>query len=354
MSTSSTPNPQISPNFTLGQLMGNTSGPPWGNNVMKRLCEALYTEPFDENNRSYLDCIAASYDTSSYSDNTIKTSDDYINRIHCLVGFLEQTKGNSTVAEFLKVVRAQVPGWVHSNKDKEASFCRYTNVLYGFWNLFHWPLWVPDSGATFRNKVDSHFPPLKKRRQPPSFSATLSDILDAGLEIAPTQAIHEHLLITDNEVKIFCPSMKQMKGLGKFTTNRAAIALQIGSLGAEIFSSLHTLYGKKNEFDRARSLHLLPKHPPENHDLLLAIMFELHGVVQKTKPQVLASRVLALNNLIKHRHSWMVSLIRDLKTNKREQPFLFWGSVGAFFFGICTIIQTVTAVWSLQLALSAS
>jgi hypothetical protein len=104
--------------------MGNTSGPPWGNDVMKRLCEALYTEPFDENNRSYLDCIATSYDTSSYSDNTIKTSDDYINRIRCLVGLLEQTKGNSTVAEFLKVVRAQVPGWVHSDKDKEASFCR--------------------------------------------------------------------------------------------------------------------------------------------------------------------------------------------------------------------------------------
>ena len=70
--------------------------------------------------------------------------------------------------------------------------------------------------------------------------------------------------------------------------------------------------------------------------------------------QVLASRVVALNDLTIHRRSSMVSLIRDMRATKRQQPLLFWGSIGAFLFGICTIIQTVTAVWSLQLAFAAS
>jgi hypothetical protein len=101
--------------------MGNTTGPPWGNEVMKPLCEALYTEPFDEKNANFLDCIAASYDTVSYCDKGIKTSDDYINRIRCYIGFLEQSGGKGTVAEFLDVVRAQIPGW--SLGEKEASRC---------------------------------------------------------------------------------------------------------------------------------------------------------------------------------------------------------------------------------------
>jgi hypothetical protein len=117
----STPNPQITSNLTLGRLMGNTSGPPWGNDVMKPLCEALYTEPFNENHMNHLECIATSYDTLSYCDKAIKTSDDYINRIRCLVDFLEQDGGNGTVAEFLNVARTQIPGWVLD--EKEVSFC---------------------------------------------------------------------------------------------------------------------------------------------------------------------------------------------------------------------------------------
>jgi hypothetical protein len=63
-------------------------------------------------------------------------------------------------------------------------------------------------------------------------------------------------------------------------------AMQIGSLGGEIFSSLYVLYGKKDELDRARTLKLLSKYDEETHDLFLKVMFELHAVVRKTKPQV--------------------------------------------------------------------
>ncbi|KAJ6491052.1 hypothetical protein C8R45DRAFT_1073693 [Mycena sanguinolenta] len=345
--TLSTPNLKKKSDLTFGQLMGNTSGPPWGNDVMKPLCEALYTEPFDETRMNHLECIAESYDVAAFCEKAIKTSDDYINRIRCLVAFLEQNKGNGTVAEFLDVARAQIPGWELDEKE-------YSYALYNFWNLFHWPQRVPDSGVTFKDKVNAIFPPLQKHKRSPDFSATLSDIFAAGLEIAPTQWIHEHLLVTDNEVKIFCPSVYTIRALDKFHTNRGAIALQIETLGGEIFSSLYVLYGQKRELDRARSLQLLPKHSADDYDLLLKVMFELHALINKPKPQVLASRVLALDKLVHHRRSWMVSLIRDIKTNQQEQPFLFWGSVVALLFGICTVIQTVTSVWSLQLALTAS
>ncbi|KAJ7470138.1 hypothetical protein B0H11DRAFT_1919957 [Mycena galericulata] len=103
--------PHKTSNVTLGRIMGNTSGPPWGNDAMKLLCEALYTESFDEKHTAHLRSIAASYDGVAHCDQSVKTSDDYINRICCLVGFLEQSKGNGTMAEFLNLGRAQVPGW---------------------------------------------------------------------------------------------------------------------------------------------------------------------------------------------------------------------------------------------------
>ncbi|KAJ7791160.1 hypothetical protein B0H14DRAFT_2936833 [Mycena olivaceomarginata] len=343
----STPNPQTTALVALNRLMSSPSGPPWGNDVMKSLCEALYTEPFDETRTSYLFCVAASFNVIAYCDEAVKTSDDYINRIRCLVGFLEQSKGNGTMSEFLDLARAQVPGWALGEKE-------YINARYILWTLFHWPMWVADNGATFRDKIDAIFPPLRKRRQSPSFSVTLSDIFVAGLEVVPTTFIQEHLLVTDNVVKILRLTMDDMRPLERFSTNRAAIALQIGSLGVEIFSSLYELYGRKKEFERARSLRLLRNDNQEDDELSLQLMFDLYAVNNKTKPQVLASRVLALNSLVRHRQSWMVSLIRDMKASKREQPFLFWGSVVAFLFGICTVIQTVVSVWSLQLALVAS
>ncbi|KAF8201280.1 hypothetical protein K438DRAFT_642714 [Mycena galopus ATCC 62051] len=159
----SSPKTQKELPLTLGRLMGNMSGPPWRDEVMQPLCEALYTEPFDKKNKNYLDDIASSYDAVAYCDDTIKTSDDYITRIHCLVKFLEDSGGNGTMAEFLDIARAQIPGWGLGEKE-------YTNALYGFWILLHWPLWVPDNGTTFRDKIESIFPPLKRRRQCPPFS----------------------------------------------------------------------------------------------------------------------------------------------------------------------------------------
>lgn len=66
--------------------------------------------------------------------------------------------------------------------------------------------------------------------------------------------------------------------------------------------------------------------------------------------KVLKSRVHALNTTITYRRKWLPSLIRDIHTSKREAPFVFWGSVLAIIFGVCSMLQTVMAAWSIVLA----
>lgn len=68
---------------------------------------------------------------------------------------------------------------------------------------------------------------------------------------------------------------------------------------------------------------------------------------------MLASRILALENLIRYRKSYWPSLIRDINRTRNEQPYIYWGTILATIFGICSVIQTVASVWSLVLAIQA-
>jgi hypothetical protein len=42
-----------------------------------------------------------------------------------------------------------------------------------------------------------------------------------------------------------------------------------------------------------------------------------------------------------------------MKKQFQAQPLFFYGAVLAVFFGVCTMIQTITSVWALALALRA-
>jgi hypothetical protein len=68
------------------------------------------------------------------------------------------------------------------------------------------------------------------------------------------------------------------------------------------------------------------------------------AMLTKVLWQILASRVLEVQRLIKTRRRWWNVLWRDISTQSRAQPFIFYGALFALFFGICTIIQTVVAV----------
>jgi hypothetical protein len=82
------------------------------------------------------------------------------------------------------------------------------------------------------------------------------------------------------------------------------------------------------------------------HNSHLTLMeFFLTGGINK----VLMQRVYSLEKLIQHRRSWLPSLIRDVRKSKRQQPFVFWGSVLAILYGSSSILQTLASFWSIIL-----
>jgi len=129
-------------------------------------------------------------------------------------------------------------------------------------------------------------------------------------------------------------------------------ALGIDTLGWEIFTSFYVLYWRDGYQTEAHALHLLPDMNEPHVAILRQVFFSL-GQVQSATPHVLASRILALENLIRYRVSYWPSLIRDINRTKKEQPYIYWGTILATFFGICAVIQTIASVWSLVVAIQA-
>jgi len=188
--------------------------------------------------------------------------------------------------------------------------------------------------------------------RPKAFTITLADISAAGLNVLATAHAHEHLEVVGDMVKIMEFTRPSEDLFITFEKNRVAIALGIDTLGWEIFGSLFVLYWRDGLQTKAHDLHLLPEMG-QPHAVWLKVIFSL-DCVQSAAPHVLASRVLALEKLIQHRVSYWPSLMRDINQTKKEQPYIYWGTILATFFGICAVIQTVVSVWSLVLAIQAA
>ena len=81
---------------------------------------------------------------------------------------------------------------------------------------------IPKGVVTFADRIDLIFPPISPLKAPKSFSHNLLDILEVELEIEPTTSFHEHLLITDNVIKIFKIDIPTLFGLGAYKKNKVA------------------------------------------------------------------------------------------------------------------------------------
>jgi len=209
---------------------------------------------------------------------------------------------------------------------------------------------TPKGDITFAERIDLIFPPISPLITPNSFSHNLFDILEVDLEIEPTTSFHEHLLINDNVIKIYKVDFTFLLGLSAYNDNKVAAKLGLSTLGKEIFASLNVLYGKDRLFKKGEELGLGSDWDARSNYEVLSTFFRVHT----SPPKVLASRAYALDQLIKKRRHWWAALIRDIRKIYREQPFVFWGAIFGVVFGICTIIQTVTSVWSLVLAIQAA
>ena len=81
---------------------------------------------------------------------------------------------------------------------------------------------IPMGDVTFADRIDLIFPPIPPMEAPKLFSHNLLDILEVGLVIEPTTSFHEHLLITDNVIKICKVDIPALFGLGAYEYNKVA------------------------------------------------------------------------------------------------------------------------------------
>lgn len=89
----------------------------------------------------------------------------------------------------------------------------------------------------------------------------------------------------------------------------------------------------------------MPYHPPQ-------VRLRFFRALTPDLRQLLAGRVHIIETELCRRRHWYRRLRRDIHKRKKEEPWMFWGTVLAVFFGICTVIQTITSVWSLVVSVS--
>jgi len=175
---------------------------------------------------------------------------------------------------------------------------------------------------TIEEQLHFLYPPVPSEIRPKAFTITLADIYAAGLNVVATAYAHEHLEVVGDMVKIMELTRPSEDLFLTFVKNRVAIALGIDTLGWEIFGSLFVLYWRDGHQTEAHDLHLLPEMGQPHADMWLKVLFSL-DCVQSAPPHVLASRVLALEKLIRHRVMYWPSLMRDINRTKKEQPYIY-------------------------------
>jgi len=306
-----------------------------------RLGEVLYGDKLD-GHLYHLIPVGDLYYLMAMGDD-YPSPDNFIAHVRCLVEYLESGNSDKPIADFVPHIR-KLQGWCRKDERE------FNNVWSLLWHVIGHAMWIPILEPTFKKQIQHIYPLQSQKTKPTSFMFTIHDIQMAGLSIEPSSHKHEHLSIVGNTVKIYSPHFDGMWELDKFSRNRIARALDISSLGSEIFASLNALYGKDRLYDEAGALGLIPKSDRMRCDRMLQLMFGRH----KEPPRVLASRVYTLEKLIKHRRSWWPSLKRDLQRSRTEQPFVFWGSIFAIFFGVSSVIQTAMSIWSVVLAIQAA
>ncbi|KAH8916294.1 hypothetical protein BT69DRAFT_793434 [Atractiella rhizophila] len=193
------------------------------------------------------------------------------------------------------------------------------------------------SCSTFKESFHTIFPPMRTTARPRSFNISLEDILAAGLKVATTSKVEDHLTTVKEEVRILrCEEEEHLISLTHFDCNRLAIALDVQSLGAEVLASLHGLFGADHTFELAKAHRLIPTS--ERQQMLVNRAMRIYGKMMSTSPNVLATRIDNLDRLIKYRKSWHQSLKRDISRNIQGQHFIIWGSLFALIVGMCALI----------------
>jgi len=91
------------------------------------------------------------------------------------------------------------------------------------WNVLHIHDETDHQANTFREQIDSFFPPLPSDTvKPTSFSISLKDLESVDLRVKPTTNSYEHLVVEGDTVNIYQLRYEDVKPLLSYENNRAA------------------------------------------------------------------------------------------------------------------------------------
>ncbi|KAI8969684.1 hypothetical protein BD414DRAFT_510860 [Trametes punicea] len=330
---------------------------------MAPLCERLHNALYDSKNSSLPNSVSG--DISYLKLDGYGARNSVENMCALLQFLLDNRWEDQSVDRFVNGMKAQ-PHWPEKLKDQPHD----QHVKYA-WLLMNGLLAViglkpylePASPPTFAGVVPLIFPPLPPGiLSPQRFSFSARELIEEEFIIQPSSNILDHLKLVGNAVNVYTLSSEEIQLLLGYSNNRAARAVGLGNLGNELLHSYVALV--EGEFHECYRLPIslgMFKIDDERvkrgqYDDLTVIT----GVIRMyrsdatgdRKPHLLASRVLAIETALRKRRHWYNRLRRDIHKRKKTEPWMFWGAVLAVFFGICTVIQTVTSVWALVVSLS--
>ncbi|TDL26687.1 hypothetical protein BD410DRAFT_895311 [Rickenella mellea] len=287
-----------------------------------------------------------------YVGNNYQRCETFVTLMEVFCRFLESRNGvgETRIADVVEVLRG-TSGWPFDLGDDEVA--QAWQLIYPFINFPTDTAPITTSCSTIEEQIRTIFHPTPPHATPVKFKTTLSDILRAGLTVKPTSFFSEHLQIEkdDNDdvtVRFGCEVSPFF--FHNFNAHadweKSSTHGYMDGWAKEAIASTFTLFGNKFYDKTAHDLNLLDATGPEEFNVMKTLFREF----KDTPPKLLAHRALELENLVRSRRAFWPTLRRDLRRQRKEQPFAFWGSILALFFGICTVIQTVASVWALVAA----
>ncbi|TDL26698.1 hypothetical protein BD410DRAFT_783812 [Rickenella mellea] len=311
-----------------------------------RLLERLRLASFGENSTDGYATVNFASRIEHYFDMDYQACENFVTHADALCRFFEshQGIGETRITDVLQVLRG-ASGWPYA--------WPYDEVTQAWKILYFLISFPPDttpikmSCATIEEQIRTIFPLTPPHATPFKFESTLSDILRAGLKVKPAVYFLEHLQVekdgNDLTVRLMRTSPYDVGFYKSFLHSRAARALHMDRWIKEIIGSTFALYGNRPYDMTAKDLNLFDQGTLEEF-YMMRTLFRKFG---NTPPKFLAHRTIELENLVRSRRAFWPTLRRDLRRQRKEQPFTFWGAILALFFGICTVIQTVASVWAL-------
>ncbi|TDL23555.1 hypothetical protein BD410DRAFT_897593 [Rickenella mellea] len=275
----------------------------------------------------------------------------------CLVAFLLQKGKETAVSDFTAVARkklAGVEGWPTKEDVKEENKTIWTSI-FGALDFTQEKMPKEITWKKFIDMPNEIFPPLTAKQKKNAhgqvmFDFTFEDMEDVGLRIEGTSTIQEHLLLSGKKVYVYQFDWEDMEALLQYDESHVAKALGLAQLGDEIIYSITCMSGKDPNMTKAIALNILRESQGVSREIVGKFCYSQKPV----DPNILASRVYAIQKRLKKQRRFWPTLKRDVREQRKKQPIFFYGTLLTLFFGVCTIIQTVASVWSLQAALNQS